>query len=120
MYEDTILPYAISLGIKYFDFWKMNPRILKAYVKAQEKKMDEIDQLMWTMGLYVRSAVGTAVEHVLAGRKAQSTYVERPFRYDGEDENENHNDESKEQVAVFEMNQRINLLRQQGLPESPM
>lgn len=33
---------------------------------------------------------------------------------------ENSYQESQEEVAVFEMKQRIALLRKQGLPESPM
>lgn len=34
---------------------------------------------MWRMGLYVQSAVSTAVEHNLAGRKAKSKYIQRPL-----------------------------------------
>ena len=108
------------MGIDYFEFWKMTPRILKIYIKSREMKMDDIDHLMWVMGLYVRSAVGTAVEHVLAGKKASSSYVEHPFRFTDDEKEIVKNNEAKEEVAIFEMKQRINLLRQQGLPESPM
>ena len=33
----------------------------------------------WELGLYIESAVATAVEHNLAGYKARSTYVKEPF-----------------------------------------
>ena len=45
-------------------------------------------------------------------------YIEKPMLQD-EKENTSGNTESKEECAVYEMKQRINLLRQQGLPESP-
>lgn len=73
---------------------------------------------MWTMGMYVMNAVGTAVEHVFAGDKAQSKYIEKPLLQE-HDEEEPIYTESNEEIAVFEMKQRIKLLREQGLPESP-
>lgn len=78
------------------------------------------DEEMWRMGLYVQSAVSTAVEHNLAGRKAKSKYIEKPLLYENKEESTNRYKESNEEIAIFEMKQRINLLRQQGLPESPM
>ena len=57
----------------------MNPRIIKLISKGHENKIKEIDSLAWLFGRYVHSAVGTAVEHCLAGRKAQSKYIEKPF-----------------------------------------
>lgn len=33
----------------------------------------------WELGLYIESAVATAVEHNLAGYKARSSYVKEPF-----------------------------------------
>lgn len=34
---------------------------------------------MWLAGLYTYSAVSTAIEHCLAGRKAKSRYFEEPL-----------------------------------------
>lgn len=121
MFENEWLPYAISIGISYKDFWNMNPRIIKAISKGYKEKMDDIDYLMWMMGSYVKSAVFVAVDHVLNGPKAKSKYIEKPFSKNEDDsENRHDNKESNEQVAVYEMKQRINLLRQKGLPESPI
>lgn len=33
----------------------------------------------WELGMYIESAVATAVEHNLAGYKARSSYVKEPF-----------------------------------------
>lgn len=79
MVENEWLPQALTLGISYNDFWHMNPRIIKIHLKAQKIKEQMIDEKLWRMGLYVESAVATAVEHNLAGRKAKSQYVKKPF-----------------------------------------
>lgn len=79
------------------------------------------DEKMWIMGQYTLSAVSVAVEHCLAGRKAKSKYIDKPILQNVlEKTKENGHKESKEEIAIFEMKQRINLLRQNGLPESPV
>lgn len=37
------------------------------------------DEEMWILGIYIQSAVSTAIEHNLAGAKAKSKYIEKPF-----------------------------------------
>lgn len=120
MFENEWLPDAIAMGVTYAEFWKMNPRILKAIAKGYKNKMVDMDYMMWTMGIYVKSAVLVAVDHVLNAKKAKSEYIEKPFLAEAEEETVKKNKESNEQVAVYEMKQRINLLKQQGLPESPI
>lgn len=73
---------------------------------------------MW-WGNYGISALVFAVEHCLAGRSAKTEYVEKPILF-RESEKENGYKESKEEVAVIEMKQRIKFLEKQGLPESPL
>ena len=73
------MPNAIAMGVSYELFWHLNPKKLKAFYDAEKIKRINFDTQMWFMGQYVKSAVGTAVEHCLAGRKAQSKYVEKPF-----------------------------------------
>lgn len=74
---------------------------------------------MWLwFGNYALSAVAVAVDHNLRGDKAKSEYVKKPIYQ--EEKKENGYKESDEEVAVFEMKQRINILREQGLPESPL
>lgn len=55
------------------------PRELEYVFKAQKlrKKMNDISN--WELGMYIESAVATAVEHNLAGWKARSSYVKEPF-----------------------------------------
>lgn len=95
------------------------PKELEPYDRAHRRKIQEWDYLMWMSGQYTLSAVMVAVERDLFGRKSKAKYIESPFLEAG-DVLERGNGESSEEVAVFEMKQRINALRGQGLPESPM
>lgn len=113
-----MLPNALAIGVPYETFWHLTPKKLKAFYKAYELKRKLLDEQMWFMGQYVLSAVSMAVEHNLHGKKARSKYIEKPI-LQTEQNTDNANPESREQVAVFEMKQRINVLKQQGLPQSP-
>jgi len=55
------------------------PTELEYVFKAQKlrKRMNDINN--WELGIYIESAVATAVEHNLAGYKARSSYVKEPF-----------------------------------------
>lgn len=98
----------------------MNPNIIKLLLKGHEEKIKEQDYMAWLSNQYTLSAVSVAVEHCLAGRKAKSKYIKKPFLQDiSEYKEHNEYKESKEETAVFEMKQRINLLRKSGFPESP-
>lgn len=98
----------------------MNPHIINLLIKGHQEKIKEQDYLAWVSGQYVLSAVSVAVEHNLAGRKAKSKYIEKPLLESVlEEKRENQYKESQEEIAVFEMKQRIKALRAQGLPESP-
>lgn len=97
----------------------MNPHIIKLLIKGYEEKIKEQDYLAWLFNQYTLSAVTVAVEHNLAGKKAKSKYIEKPFLQECLEEKASGYKESNEEIAIFEMKQRINLLRKQGLPESP-
>lgn len=98
----------------------MNPHIINLLMKGHQEKIKEHDYLMWLFGQYTLSAVSVAVEHNLAGRKARSKYIEKPLLQSVlEEKTKNPYKESQEEIAVFEMKQRIKALRAQGLPESP-
>lgn len=49
----------------------------------------------------------------------RATYVEKPISEKIAHDNEPKYKESNEEIAIWEMKQRIKALREQGLPESP-
>lgn len=48
-------------------------------MSGYEQRIKQQDYLQWLYGHYTLSAVATAVEHCLAGNKAQSEYLKEPI-----------------------------------------
>ena len=95
------------------------PTELKPYVIAHQRKMEEEDYI-WFLRFkeYGITSHVFAIDHCLNGRKATSKYLDRPI-FSIIEEPEGKYKESREECAVYEMKQRIKILREQGLPESP-
>ncbi len=79
MFYNDILPAYVAFGLTKQDVLEGCPKELEYVFKAQKlrKRMNDINN--WELGLYIESAVATAVEHNLAGYKARSAYVKEPF-----------------------------------------
>lgn len=107
-------------GLTINDIDQSCPADLEAYEKAHNKELEEQDymQHMW-WGNYGISALYFAFEHCIGGKKSKSKYIKSPI-LSKEIQKVNGYKESQEEVAIFEMKQRIELLRKQGLPESPI
>ena len=81
------MPSALVLGVSYDVFWHLNPTKLKPFQEACRIKQENRDAEMWAFcGNYVLSAVLTAVDACLNGRKASSKYIEKPLLKDRVDE----------------------------------
>lgn len=79
MFENEWFPKANAIGVSWHEFWKMNPRILKLLSKGHEEKKKEWDYMGWVLGQYTLSAVFTAIDHALSGKKAKSEYMGKPI-----------------------------------------
>lgn len=68
------------MGITWWQFWELNPHKIKIIAIGYNEQKIEFDAMMhaW-IGSYCLSAVSVAVEHCLAGKKARSTYIEKPI-----------------------------------------
>ncbi|MCI8428205.1 MAG: hypothetical protein HFJ03_11870 [Lachnospira sp.] len=109
-----------AIGVSWDEFWHMNPHIINLMLKGHQEKVKQQDYFAWLYNQYTMSAVSVAVEHCLAGKKAKSKYIRKPIMQEIYDDTQQQYSESKEECAVFEMKQRIKLLKEQNLPESPM
>lgn len=123
MYCDEIRPYWLlatkGYGFSVEDIDMSCPADLEPYSKAYMLEQKETDSNMWAWwGTYGLSATLTAIDRALNGNKARAKYVEQPLS-NFEHLNSDKYSESHEECARYEMEQRINLLRQSGLPEGP-
>lgn len=89
----------------------MNPHIIKLLLKGHEEKIKEQDYMEWLSNQYTLSAVSMAVEHCLAGRKAKSKYIEKPFLQEIEEKKTNNEplteEEKKKQTEQLFLKLRI-------------
>lgn len=106
----------MAIGVSYERFMDSCPKELEPFVESERLKMLRRDEDMYVIGIYTQRAVEVAIEHCLAGRKAKSRYFDKPISRNME----KNNNTGQEEVAVFEMKQRIKMLKNQGLPESPI
>lgn len=109
------------MGVSWKEFWGMNPHIIKLLMKGHEEKIKEQDYLAWIFGQYTLSAVSTAIERNLAGKKSKSEYIKEPllpkiFENEGLTEEEIHEKEIKKAILVEE--QYIAIAFNNGLPKT--
>lgn len=99
------------LGVSWQEFWEMNPHIIKLLLKGYEEKIKEQDYMAWLSNQYTMSAVSVAAEHCLAGRKAKSKYIEKPFMQEIEEKQQENKplteEEKKRQTEQLFLRLRI-------------
>jgi hypothetical protein len=62
-------------------FWKSNPRIINIWFEAWKKKQNRENELQYMYtGNYELSALITAIDKVLNGKKAKAKYIEKPVQ----------------------------------------
>lgn len=104
-------------------FWHLSPKKLNAFYKADEIALKRRDAEMWHLGQYILSAVLTATDHCLNGKKAHSKYIEQPLMRinNGNKDNELTKEEIQKQREAFvamlmakKINFELNNKKEQG------
>lgn len=107
------------MGVSYTEFKHLNPYKLSLVEKGYKKRQQLLDEQMWMwFGTYGRDAIALGANKGIWG-KGKVEYPDKPILNKIEITEDDSGSNSREEVAVFEMKQRINQLRNQGLPESP-
>lgn len=89
------------------------PKELEPYIKSYEMSVNRKDIENWQLGQYISASIGSVFSK-------KEKYPEKPMFQIENSHTENGYKESHEEVAIFEMKQRIKILEKQGLPESPV
>lgn len=109
------------MGVSWDEFWHMNPRILGAisdgYARKIKNEYEEKNIIAHLQGVYFADAIMSTVGNALF-KGGKHSYPKKPYKFFEENISDNNN--SNEEIAVFEMKQRINALNNMGLKESPM
>lgn len=78
------------------------PVELEPFIRAYKLTMKRQDEMIWSIcGNYVMSAVSTAVEHCLNGKKATSKYIDSPMTKNMGDEKDFTEEELRKQRELF-------------------
>lgn len=97
------------------------PEELEPYNKAHIMERKEQDEKLWSMGIYVESAVRTAIDRSFNGKKATSKYIEEPILQTlGDDDGLTQEERDKKElkkILLYEEQWAIND-RMRGLPET--
>ena len=99
------MPAALSIGVGYDTFWRLNPRLLKAFIEADRLKKRQIEIEMYVAGRYVFDAISLALANGFR-QKGQSpeTWLEEPYRLmplTKEEEEERAEIERQKAIAFF-------------------
>lgn len=64
-YFDYLFPYAIRYGMTFQQYWEDDPAMFwayrQSYVLSREQEMDRMNMESWLSGLYIRTAVVSAM-----------------------------------------------------------
>lgn len=70
-----------KFGMTEEQFWASNPRILKVWSDIYKQKVEDENRKMHLYtGAYTLSALITAIDKCLNGKKAKSEYISEPLR----------------------------------------
>lgn len=76
------MPDYLAEGVSYFEFWKLNPRALKAIAKGAEKKAKKNDEVAWNMGIYVLEAIFAGIQSVFPAENVDFEYPRIPHSHE--------------------------------------
>ena len=80
MIENTWLIRALSIGISYDAFWKMNPHIIMLHIKAHELKYEEENTLMYIQGRYFVDSLLCTVGNMFSSKNSKTyEYPSEPY-----------------------------------------
>lgn len=86
-------------------FWRANPRIIEVWKKAYRAKQNRMNELAFMFtGNYGLSALYTAIDGVLNGKKAKAKYVPEPveiFPLTEEEKREKEEEKKRKAIAEF-------------------
>ena len=119
-FENEWFVPASEIGIGYWEFWDMNPRILEIRNLAYEREVKRKDQEMWQFGQYVHTAFGIVLGNAFRKKgQAPEQYPKKPFMADYFATIDD--PEKNERLAMLEMDRYIAALsRENSLPRSNM
>lgn len=77
-YLDELFAYALAIGMTYEQYWYDEPKLINAYIKAEEIKTIKRNNEMWLQGLYNHISLNTSLSNALS-KHSHAKYPEQPI-----------------------------------------
>lgn len=87
---DKAFPAYLAMGMTYNEFYREDHTLVIAYRKAYKMRLEQQNQDMWQMGLYVYQAVCRAAPLLIPfnNHPKPEPYLDKPFPIFGNKEND--------------------------------
>lgn len=114
--NEWYIPVSV-FGITYWEFWDLNPRILRIRSIASQKAMVLRDRELWQQGQYIYVAFASVLGAAFSKKgHATQKYPDKPYLHDYGMSMED--PERNERLAMLEMDRYIAALSKQGMAKS--
>ena len=100
-------PYYLAIGMTPEQYWDGDPALVKYYRKADEIKLDRVNQEKWLQGMYIYEAICDAspVLHAFAKRGTKPhPYSEKPYPLNSK---QRERSEEREEMEIANKGKRI-------------
>lgn len=95
----------MSIGVEYGTFWRITPRLLRAFVDADRLRKRELETKMYIEGRYMFDAVSLALANSFRKKGTQPmNWLEEPYRiipFTEEEEKERQEEERRKAIEFF-------------------
>lgn len=77
---EEVFPYYLAIGMTYKQFWLDEPKLAKAYRKADEIRRRRMNEELWLNGMYTADALAATVGNMFTkGNKNKYPAEPRPI-----------------------------------------
>lgn len=110
---EEVCPYYMSIGMSYSEFWNGPSELVKVYERMHRYRMEEINQQMWVMGLYITSAISSTVGNMLSSKGSKKIeYVKEPIQLFEKSEEEKRIEAERERQKALASFKRLQFAMQ--------
>lgn len=96
------MPFALSLGVSYQDFWELTPKSLKCISKGHQLKLEEQNRMNYIQGYYNYVAINSILPTIMSlGKEPPAKYLDKPIPLFEGEENEEDLQEEIEQTRLL-------------------
>ena len=100
-------PYYLAIGMTPEQYWDGDPALVKYYRKADEIKLERVNQQLWLQGMYIYEAICDASPILQAFAKKGTKphpYADKPYALT---EKQRERNEEQKEKAVAEKGKRF-------------